>query len=630
MPAEVDHEMNPRVSVLLPVYNADAYLREAIDSVLNQTFRDFELIVVEDGSTDGSVEILRSVPDGRLRLISNDANRGLIYSLNRAIALARGKYIARMDADDISLPERLAKQVSFLDNHPEVAVCGTWFRTIGIHDRIHRHPARHEDIVEDLLHVGCVIGHPTVMFRKSAVEEIQYESAFEHAEDYRLWARLSSRFKLANIPEVCVLYRTHAEQVSESKAAAQRLAALRIQAFLATTAAPDLRANERRWVDRAFTGEGLFDVEELESVQHALLLLAAENGRSGRFKQARYTRLLARVWLIACFRYAIDRRLSFRVYLRAPRPLLKAWPLLLRLAYGKLARRIVARTRRMVRGLMPARKRVIVKVSGDLASQMFQYSAALAVSEMTGLKLAVDTSDFKLFTRHNYLLGGWCLSGQPLMDPDSDLNGSEVIHQRNAPGDLSSQAHGSTGRGRYLVGEWRSYRYFADYRERLEREFRPIGRVTAQRMAVMNELQSRPSVVVLITPASFAVQREGVDVGAWPPSASEDFYERAMAMIRETESDANVSVFISQRNTFRPPSLEMLRPDRVLSVDEQSADDLYMLSRGKHFVIPASWFGWWAAWIGSSPGKRVIAPRRWRLLAPQAAQPRMPGDWELV
>ena len=622
-------DMQPKVSVLMPVYNADEFLSEAIESVLNQTFRDFELIVIEDGSTDTSADILRTVRDPRLRIIDNGTNLGLIRSLNQGIGLARGQYIARMDADDISLPDRFAKQVAFLDGHPEIAVCGTWFRTIGIHDRIHKHPAKHQDIVEDLLHVGCVIGHPTVMFRKSAVDEIQYESAFEHAEDYRLWARLSSRFKLANLPEVCLLYRTHAEQVSESKAAAQRLAALRIRAFLASSVAPDLSPKERRWVERAFTGEGLFDVEELGSVREALLNLISANASSGRFQQKRYIQLLARVWMLACFRYAINRRRAFRVYLNTSLPLLKAWPSFVRLVSRTLAQRTVARTRQMVRGLIPLR-RVIVRISGDLASQMFQYSAGVAVSQMTGLKLVIDTSDFKLFTRHRNLLDGWRLSGQPLTHADAGVIGCELVHQRSVQGDLSSQARSAVGRGRYLVGEWRSHRYFANYREQLQQEFRPIGRPTSQRMSVITDLQNKPSVVILISPANFAVQREGMDMGAWPPSAPDDFYERAMAMIRATEPDVNVMVFISQRNSFHLPSLEKLRPDRVLSVNEQSRDDLYMLTQSKHFIIPASWFGWWAAWLGSSLGKRVIAPKRWRLLAPAATQPDMPGDWELV
>jgi len=122
--------MKPTVSVLMPVFNGEQFLRPAMNSILNQTFTDFEFIIVDDGSTDHSREILNSYTDSRVRLICNESNIGLTDSLNRGLEAASGNYIARMDQDDISLPERLAKQVAFMDSHPEVGVCGTWAKDI--------------------------------------------------------------------------------------------------------------------------------------------------------------------------------------------------------------------------------------------------------------------------------------------------------------------------------------------------------------------------------------------------------------------------------------------------------------------------------------------------------------------
>jgi len=126
----VDKDINmSKVSVIMSVYNGEKFLSQAIESILSQTFIDFEFIIINDGSHDGSLDIIRSYHDQRMKLISRE-NRGLISSLNEAISLANGQYLARMDADDVSLPERLARQVSFLDNHSEIAVCGTWAEVI--------------------------------------------------------------------------------------------------------------------------------------------------------------------------------------------------------------------------------------------------------------------------------------------------------------------------------------------------------------------------------------------------------------------------------------------------------------------------------------------------------------------
>ena len=120
--------MNPKVTVLMPVYNGEKYLKEAITSILLQTFDDFEFLIINDGSSDASVDIIQSFRDPRIRLVHNDTNIGLIATLNKGLKLAHGKYVARMDQDDISLPRRLEKQTYFMDNNPDVGVCGTWIK----------------------------------------------------------------------------------------------------------------------------------------------------------------------------------------------------------------------------------------------------------------------------------------------------------------------------------------------------------------------------------------------------------------------------------------------------------------------------------------------------------------------
>lgn len=204
----------PRVTVLMPVYNGGKYLNEAIESILNQTFTDFEFLIIDDGSTDNSVQIIQSYQDYRIRLECNETNQRLIFTLNKGIDLAQGEYIARMDCDDISLPERLAKQVDFLDTHLDVSLCGTTLSVMNSGVAFD-HPS-HPDEIKCRLLFNCCINHPTVMMRKDILisNNCYYNADALHAEDYDLWIKLANITKLANINEVLLFYRMHPEQVT--------------------------------------------------------------------------------------------------------------------------------------------------------------------------------------------------------------------------------------------------------------------------------------------------------------------------------------------------------------------------------------------------------------------------------
>jgi glycosyltransferase involved in cell wall biosynthesis len=209
----------PAVTVLMPVYNGEKYLRQAVESVLRQTWRDFELLVVDDGSSDRSVDLVKSFGDARIRIIRNERNCGLVASLNRGIDEASGLYIARMDSDDISLPSRLARQIDFMKAHKAVGICGTWVKTLGrLVCRVFRYPTSSEQIKAGLFFQN-VIGHPSVMMRTDWIRGhgLYYDSSFLHVEDWDLWQRAAALFDLANIPDPQVRYRLHAESVSATK-----------------------------------------------------------------------------------------------------------------------------------------------------------------------------------------------------------------------------------------------------------------------------------------------------------------------------------------------------------------------------------------------------------------------------
>ncbi|MEY5043545.1 MAG: hypothetical protein RJA19_772 [Bacteroidota bacterium] len=202
--------MNPLISVILPVHNGEAFLSEAIQSVLGQTFTDFELIVINDGSTDGSAELLEQIRDVRLRLLSSERNQGLVHALNWGVAEARGSWIARMDADDICSPDRFARQLAYLKKHPGIDVLGTGAREMDATGRVVRplkRPEYHDFIACEML-FRCVMIHPTVMGRAEVFKKIPYRTG--PAEDYRLWIEmLEQGVRFSNLTAPLLHYRRH-------------------------------------------------------------------------------------------------------------------------------------------------------------------------------------------------------------------------------------------------------------------------------------------------------------------------------------------------------------------------------------------------------------------------------------
>ncbi len=207
----------PKVTILMPVYNAVPYLAKAIESIINQTFNDFEFLIFNDGSTDNSADIIRSYTDRRIVFFDNNQNQGYVYHLNRGIEIAKGEYIARMDADDISLPTRLKEQVDLMDYNLNIGVCGTWFKFIDS-SYIVKHPKDDSQIRLALLN-NCVIGHPTVMLRADLLRRfsLRYDSSFVPAEDYLMWIKLAQYCKLANLSKVLLEYRIHSNQISSTR-----------------------------------------------------------------------------------------------------------------------------------------------------------------------------------------------------------------------------------------------------------------------------------------------------------------------------------------------------------------------------------------------------------------------------
>jgi glycosyltransferase involved in cell wall biosynthesis len=200
----------------MPVYNTARFIGRAIDSVLSQTFSDFEFLIIDDASKDGTSAVVQQFQDQRIRLIHNESNLGVAQTLNKGLDLAKGNYIARMDADDVCLPHRLERQHDFMQDNPRIAVVGSWVRFTGRYlGSVGRRPCG-AGVVRAALCLGNPLFHPVVMIRSSVLKDnnLKYDPTFSRCEDLDLWSRLSEFGAIDNIPEILLKYHIHGDSVT--------------------------------------------------------------------------------------------------------------------------------------------------------------------------------------------------------------------------------------------------------------------------------------------------------------------------------------------------------------------------------------------------------------------------------
>ena len=294
----------PDLSVIMSVYNGGAYLYPCVQSILHQSFANFEFLIVDDGSSDSSADILNTLAnsDSRIKLVARE-NRGLVVSLNELIDLARAPLLARMDADDIAMPDRFAKQIAYLASHPSVGIVGSNTHDLDEDGRIvgpsDNYPLHAAD-VREMLKYGPPVCHPVVMMRTDIIRKAGgYRAAFQHAEDYDLWLRASLQTDIANLPERLLLYRRSATQISQKYALEQAKAAAVAwldhvrcsegmpSLFDNVASLPDIEDLDRLFESAEATAfvrlkvveRMRYSMEELQGPQFALMLQQVRGGR---------------------------------------------------------------------------------------------------------------------------------------------------------------------------------------------------------------------------------------------------------------------------------------------------------------------------------------------------------------
>lgn len=276
----------PLITVLMPVYNGEKYLKESIESILNQTYCDFEFLIINDGSTDSSEAIVREYAekDKRIRYVENKTNLGLVSTLNKGLKLAKGKYVARMDADDIAYSDRFSKQIELMERRLEVSICGTSFQSIGARHAKHVYPQEHEAIKAGLLFGSCIC-HPSVLMRTDFILEnhISYIADTFPAEDYKIWVKSARLGKLYNLPDILLKYREHDTQISTENKHWQKEQTDKIRLEMLELLSAEFNENEKRYHLDIFVPGTLNNRNDIKQFKAWIKCLSAENEKHKNF-----------------------------------------------------------------------------------------------------------------------------------------------------------------------------------------------------------------------------------------------------------------------------------------------------------------------------------------------------------
>jgi glycosyltransferase involved in cell wall biosynthesis len=293
------------VTVLMPVYNAEKYVAEAIESILNQTFQDFEFLIINDGSTDSSVEIIQSYRDPRIRLLNLEQNVGLVKALNIGLSEIHSEYIVRTDADDISLPNRIETQLNFMQQNGAIGVCGSWFDTInetGIRkDGVRYLPSDEEIRLKHLYQIH--LSHGTAIFRNAMLKEnsIFYSSFFDHAEDYDIFDRIGTVSQLANIQQVLYVVRLHDSNVSKTFGHVQRDNSLGVKRrIFKRLGVGDISDSDIHIYQELQHQNYRLLAERQNEVMHILSRLFTANAETGMFHHDFFRKHLSTLWFHYC------------------------------------------------------------------------------------------------------------------------------------------------------------------------------------------------------------------------------------------------------------------------------------------------------------------------------------------
>lgn len=295
---------SPTISVVIPVYNAAAYLAEAIQSILDQTFTDFEMIIIDDASTDDSYAIAQTFTDPRIRMLRNEQNRGIVYTRNRGLAEIKGQFYAPFDADDVAMPHKLAKQIAFLQQHPTFGMVGCWAQHIDSHGHLLAEKwklnASPEAILPILLFRNYFV-QSALLIRREAIPAEGYETGFDIGEDYLMWIAIAEKYQVWNLPEYLLTYRRHGQSTTSKDPEALSNYDHKIQRYIFNYFGVPITDQEIALLLNVKDSKPLNSLAELRDVEQLLLKIGRAFEKLWPEKIAALNRATLNRWLKACY-----------------------------------------------------------------------------------------------------------------------------------------------------------------------------------------------------------------------------------------------------------------------------------------------------------------------------------------
>lgn len=317
-------DLIPMLSIVMPLYNAAPFVGEAIQSILNQSFKDFELIIIDDGSTDNSLKIAQSFSDKRIRIIHNDRNRGIVYTRNRGLQEMKGRYFAPFDADDIAHPDKFSIQLEFMEKHPEFGLVGTWAHHIDPQgNKIssqYKLSGKPESIPVKMLFRAYFI-QSAVVFRKEALPVEGYTTGFDIAEDYKIYFDIAKKYKTWNIPGYLIKYRIHPQSSTHREHTLFKYNEKKVYEYIFKNLEIEITDDRFYCLQKIKSDKPIYSTGELQEIFDFLQLIGKQNRRLLQYPKGRLQYELSNRWLKSCAIAEITfiKKWAFFVYL----PLMK-------------------------------------------------------------------------------------------------------------------------------------------------------------------------------------------------------------------------------------------------------------------------------------------------------------------
>ena len=293
----------PKVSVVMPVYNRQKYIKSSVESILNQTFTDFEFIIVNDGSTDKTLEILKSYTDKRIKIIENEKNSGIVFSRNRGLNNATGQYIAMMDSDDIAYSNKLMKQVDFLDKNKEYGMVGTWVKFIDENSKYTggkwKLPAK-PDLIPPIMLFRNYFVQSTILVRREAIPEWKYSPEFEIVEDSKMWFEVSLNYKVLNLQEYLLDYRVHSDNITNTGHSKQMANSRKLYKLIFKNLDINITEKELDLHILIKNSNKISNIEELKNIENWLIKIINQNKKIQLYNEKKLRKIIRNRWLKVC------------------------------------------------------------------------------------------------------------------------------------------------------------------------------------------------------------------------------------------------------------------------------------------------------------------------------------------